>query len=161
MKRSGKSVITILIMVGLLGLLLCFRTTQVPNVRHLVDLVGAETSIDLKPDSHPPFELLIGVPSGLGELPRFLGSLQVTSDDGKVATIAIDSKTLKESNWLQSSTETGYILAWNHQSGLSEILQSGKSHRLQISFEDMPPQGCSLWFSSMRHMTIFGDKKAR
>ena len=161
MKRSGKSVITILVVVCLLVLLFCLRTTEVPNTKRLVDLVGAETSIELKPDFYPPYHLLIGIPSASGKLPQFVGSLRVTDDDGKVVTIAIDSETSKESNWLQSSTETGFILAWEHQPGLSETLQPRKSHRIRISFQDMPPQGSSLWFSSMRHMAIFGDNKAR
>lgn len=161
MNLRRKFIITVLVLACLLGLPLCLRTTEVPNVTRLVDLAGAETNIELTPEFYPPYDLLIGVPSTPEGLPRFVGTLHVTSSDGRTVAIAIDSRTTKESNWLQGSTQTGYILGWGRQPLLSEFLQPRKSHRLRISFEGAPPTGSSFWFSSMRHVTIFGDRKVR
>ncbi len=159
MTRIRKSVITILILVCFPGLLLCLYTAEIPNVSRMVYLAGAETNIELKPDFYPPYHLLIGVPSTSAAPPRFVGALQLTSSDGSTSTIAIDSKNSMESSWLQSPTETGYILGWGQQPKLSEVLEQGKSFRLRILFEGGPPPDSSLWFSSMRRVTIFGDKK--
>jgi hypothetical protein len=159
MNRIRKFVVTILILACLLGLQLYFHTSVVPDVRRMADLAGAETIIELKPDFYPPYNLLIGVPSTSATPPQFVGTLQLTSSDGSTATIAIDSENSMNSNWLRSPTETGYILGWGRQPRLSEVLQQGKSFRLRVLFEGAPPPDSSLWFSSMRRVTIFGDKK--
>lgn len=159
MNRIRKFVVTILILVCFVGLLLCLYTAEVPNVRRMADLAGTETIIELKPDFYPPYNLLIGVPSSSEAPPKFVGTLQLTSSDGSTATIAIDSENSMKSSWLRSPTETGYILGWGRQPRLSEVLQQGRTFRLRILFEGAPPPDSSLWFSSMRRVTIFGDKK--
>ncbi len=161
MSRSRKLVVAALIVVFILGSLLCLYTAQVPAMRRMTGLAAAETIIELTPHYHPPYHLLIGVPSSSEDPPRFAGTLELTSSGGKRVTIPIDSESSTKSNWLHSPSETGYILGWTQQPRLSDVLQRGETYQLRISFSGEPPPESSLWFLSIKQVTIFGDKDAQ
>jgi len=148
-----------LTVMSILVLLLCLYTAEVPTITRVTRLSVAETNIELTPDHFPPYHLLIGVPSTSVDPPTFEATLVLTSSGGNAVTIPIDSHRSTKSNWLHSPSETGYILGWTQQPRLNEILHPGETYRLRISFKGVPPSGSSLWFSSMKHATILGDKK--
>jgi len=136
--------------------LLCRFTIEIPTECRLADLsIVAEREIQFRPEHYPPYHLLIGSPNPRSGVPRFSGTILITDSNGSEFKIPIDSASSQESNWLQRSTETGYILTWGHQPRLDKILKRGAICRLRISFNDPPPSGCSLWFFSMQHSHIF------
>ena len=159
MNRTYKLGAAGLTVISIVALLLYLYTAEVPTISCMTGLAVTETNIELTPDHYPPYHLLIGVPSASADPPKFVGTLVLTSSGGNSVTIPIDSHSSTKSNWLHSPSETGYILGWTQQPRLNEVLQQGETYRLRISFEGAPPPESSLWFSSMKHTTIFGDKK--
>ncbi len=130
-----------------------------PTVRRLSALTDREINLDFTPTHFGPYQFLIGVRGASPACPSFDGELTISGPDGKETEISIDSITSQESNWLRDPSEKGYILTWGKQPSLDEVLVRGDSYRVRFRFEESLPDGCSLWFSSMRHIPILGKEK--
>jgi hypothetical protein len=132
-----------------------------PTVRRIAVLTDRDTEFDFEPVHFAPYQFLIGVKGASTDCPPFEGVITVSGPDGKEMTIPIDSGGSQKSNWLDESSETGYILTWRKDPSLSEILTYGHSYRIRIRLEGPLPNGSSLWFSSMRHIpiSIFGKEQ--
>ena len=125
-----------------------------PTIQRVLEITSHEHILDLSPEFHPPYALLIGVPGSEEAPPHFLGSIEVTIDDGSTRTIQISSETSQRSNWLHDPNMTGYILTWNNEVRLLDPFERGGTYRIRFSFRDSPPAGCTIWFSSMRHLSL-------
>lgn len=132
-----------------------------PTVQRLSLSIDREIDLVFQPTHFPPYQFLIGVKGASAECPPFAGTITVSGPDGMETGISIDSVSSQESNWLHNPSETGYILTWSKEPSLSQILVRGQSYRVRIRFQEPPPDGCSLWFSSMRHTPILGNEEAR
>lgn len=130
-------------------------------MRRLSAITSREIDLDLVPVHFPPYQFLIGVKDAPTERPPFKGVITISGSDGKETKISIDSGGSMKSNWLHDPSETGYILTWGKGPILSEILMRGRSYRVRVRFEETLPEGTSLWFSSMRHIPIFGKEETQ
>ena len=125
-----------------------------PTIQRVLEITSHEHILELSPEFHPPYALLIGGPGSEEAPPHFLGSIEVTIGDGSTRTIQISSETSQRSNWLHDPNMTGYILTWNNEVRLLDPFERGGTYRIRFSFRDSPPAGCTIWFSSMRHLSL-------
>ncbi len=157
-------VIGTLLLVGCgIGMLIRFAgrlTVESPIAQRITELTSSELKLEFRPEFNPPHHFLIGVPGTAKRPPGFRGTLGIFDSAGKVQTISMDSDTAEYSNWLQEPSLTGFILAWDKRSDPVPDLQPGQTYHLHLSFTKPPPDGCSLWFSSMKRISVSTQQDA-
>ena len=144
----------------LLALLADRCTVEVPTTERLADFAGGDLDIELRPELHPPYHLLVGVPGTSAAPPTFRGIIEIRSPDGSQHSVPISSDTATHANWIRQPSTSGFILAWSEPQRLSDILRRGVTYRVRLSFTEPVPAGCSLWFASMRHVSIITQRSA-
>lgn len=156
MKRNSIAirwtVIGLLLVGGLMWLADRLRV-GVPTERRIAEIGGEEISLEIIPEHYPPYQFVLGVPDGAKA--EFHGSIEIRDPSGKVRTAPIQLEKIKACNWLDDTPGiSGYILAWDRPQHFSDILERGKAYQVRVAFAETLPPGCSLWFHSMRRVSI-------
>jgi hypothetical protein len=125
---------------------------KVPNARKLVDCTNNVLTFQMACPNLPPYQFLLGVaPEDNGF--TFQGDLTIRQGAKLIVHFPIASSDLTPCNWLHQTSLDGYILAWsrtNQSERLSDLLQSGQTYDVQVTFAKRPPQHSSLWLASMK-----------
>jgi len=125
---------------------------QVPQKEKIADCTTNHLDFSMTVQYSPPYQFVLGVSSPTGQL-SFRGEIVLQQSTGVVARIPISSQDVTSCNWLPSGV-SGYILTWsrtNHGDRISDILHPKQSYDVHVTFDEMPPVGCSLWLSSMKY----------
>ena len=158
MKRAISSMIAIAIVASIIWFL---NGIRVPFSQR--KLIAHCTTNDLRffitVEHYAPYALVLGVPSGSKGVLSFGGQVTLTQATGTVARILIGSDRVIPCNWLdQQPNLTGYILTWPATNGVehfSELLRRGQTYDVQVMFSNMPPDGSSLWFTSIQPLGLW------
>ena len=144
----------------LIALLADRCTVGVPSRQRIAEFTGGDLSFELTPVFPSPYHFVIGVPAG-SMIPIFRGIIELRDRSGIVAIVPISSDTARPCNWLtEAPGVSGYILAWNEPRDLSKLLRRGGTYQVHISFSKPLPPGVSLWFCSIRHVSIIFERNA-
>ena len=161
--KAAKLIRTVLLFacgIVLLALLTDRCTVEVPTTQRIADFTADDLSIEFRPELHSPYHLVIGVPGTTDTPPNFRGIVEVRSPDGTTQTVAIASDTVTHCNWLRDTSISGFVLAWTAPQQFSTLLRRGTTYQLRLSFTEPLPAGCSLWFASMKHVSIILNRNA-
>ncbi len=160
---AAKRLRTVLVILGSLVLLVSLAdsfTVEVPTTQKVGQFTSSGLEFDLRPQSHRPYHFVVGVPGIRDKAPSFRGVLELRGPEGRTESIPITSDTVQACNWLHDSTTSGFILAWTAPQQFSEILRRGAVYHVRISVTESLPNGCSLWFSSMKHVRLITQRSA-
>ena len=156
--RASRFLRTIGLLLGIAvftALLVDRCTVGVPTERRIAEFNGGDLAFEFTPEFPSPYQFLIGVPASSASPPPFRGLIELRDHSGVVASIPISSENVQFCHWLRDAPgATAYILTRNTPRQLDDILRRGTPYQVRVSFSEPLPAGCSLWFSSMRHVSI-------
>ena len=127
----------------------CF-VKPIPQQTKIADIASSQSSATfVPPQTHgkpSEFEgqymLLFGVPKGGRPLPT--GTITLKDESGGVvAEWSVKPDELTDANWLDDESLDARIIDFNNRFPL----ERNRSYTVQIDFEEVPPDGLSLWLS--------------
>jgi hypothetical protein len=154
-KKTVLMVATALVVIALFAIWANCKIHRIPIPKRekLADCTPGNFLFPLRVRYHEPYQFVLGVAHSTQGPLDFHGEIELRQATGVVARIPISSGQLTPCNWLDREAGlSGYILTWsrtNQGERLGDVLVRGQTYKASVSFSNAPPQGSSLWLSSI------------
>jgi hypothetical protein len=126
----------------------------VPVKEKIADCTNDVFVIEMKCKYSPPYAIVLGLPKLNTNGLDFGGDIKIYRSNRVVASILVNSTNVTPCNWLENGPGlAGYILSWptmNASDQMSKALVPNQSYSFKVTFSKRPPEGSSLWLSSMK-----------
>lgn len=144
-------IVGIHVVVGLPSALLA----RFPHREKLADCTADSFKLELKVATGPPYHLFIVLPTVGTNGVDFRGDVVISRDSQQVAMLPIGSEDLYPSAWLKG--RNAHILTWSqtNHSKLNSAIVRGQMHTFDFRFSEPPPEGSSVWLSSLASITNY------
>ena len=129
-------------------------TVPVPSTQRVGEFGPNDSSFNLRSEFHAPYHFVIGIPGTMDTPPAFHGVIEVRAPDGSIQSKPITSDSVTPCNWLRAPSVSGFVLGGATPQQFSILLHQGITYHVRLSFTELPPVGCTLWFASMKHVSI-------
>jgi hypothetical protein len=105
-----------------------------------------------------PYALVMGIPDSAKGNSVFRGDVTFSQTTGTVVRVPIGSDKLVLCNWLHSTSNiSAYILPWSTNEFVERFsghLAQGQTYDVRVTFSNMPPEGSTLWFTSIKQLRV-------